>query len=48
MNHDISHRGHTPRLPGGDFSVTPVLWLTAIAAALTIAGLATFRRRDVG
>ena len=45
---DLSPYGHSPRLPGGDFSVTPVIWLTAIAAALTLAGLATFRRRDIG
>ncbi|MFG1912784.1 ABC transporter permease [Kribbella sp. NPDC048928] len=45
---NLSPYGHTPRLPGGDFSVTPVLWLTAIAAALTLAGFATFRRRDIG
>jgi ABC-2 type transport system permease protein len=45
---NLSPYGHTPRLPGGDFSVTPVIWLTAIAAALTLAGLATFRRRDIG
>lgn len=45
---NLSPYGHTPRLPGGDFSVAPVLWLTGIAAALTIAGFATFRRRDIG
>lgn len=45
---DLSPYGHTPRLPGGDFSVTPVIWLTAIAAALTVAGFTTFRRRDIG
>ncbi|HWD80098.1 MAG TPA: ABC transporter permease [Kribbella sp.] len=45
---NLSPYGHTPRLPGGEFSVTPVIWLTAIAAALTIAGFATFRRRDIG
>jgi ABC-2 type transport system permease protein len=45
---NLSPYGHTPRLPGGDFSATPVIWLTAIAAALTCTGLATFRRRDIG
>ncbi|WP_432939746.1 ABC transporter permease [Kribbella sp. CA-253562] len=45
---NLSPYGHTPRLPGGDFSATPVLWLTAIAAALTVSGYATFRRRDIG
>ncbi|MEV0795831.1 ABC transporter permease [Kribbella sp. NPDC050459] len=45
---DLSPYGHTPRLPGGEFSATPVLWLTAIAAALTVTGFVTFRRRDIG
>lgn len=45
---NLSPYGHTPRLPGGDFSVAPVLWLTAIAAALTVGGFVTFRRRDIG
>jgi len=45
---DLSPYGHTPRLPGGEFSATPVLWLTAIAAALTLTGFVTFRRRDIG
>ncbi len=45
---NLSPYGHTPRLPGGDFSLAPVLWLTAIAAALTVGGFVTFRRRDIG
>jgi ABC-2 type transport system permease protein len=45
---DLSPYGHTPRLPGGDFSATPVIALTAIAAALLAAGFTTFRRRDIG
>jgi len=45
---DISPYAHTPRLPGGDFTATPVLWLTAIAAALALTGLTTFRHRDIG
>jgi ABC-2 type transport system permease protein len=45
---DISPYAHTPRLPGGDFSATPVLALAAIAAALLFAGATTFRRRDIG
>ncbi|MGW5192923.1 ABC transporter permease [Kribbella sp. NPDC004138] len=45
---DLSPYGHTPRLPGGEFSAMPVLWLTAIAAALTLTGFVTFRRRDIG
>ena len=45
---DISPFAHVPRMPGGDFSVAPMLWLTAIAAGLIVIGLAGFRRRDVG
>jgi ABC-2 type transport system permease protein len=45
---DVSPYAHTPRLPGGDFSATRVIWLTAIAVALMAAGLIGFRRRDVG
>jgi ABC-2 type transport system permease protein len=45
---DISPFAHLPRLPGGDFAVAPLVWLTAIAAGLVVAGLAGFRRRDVG
>jgi ABC-2 type transport system permease protein len=44
---DISPFTHVPKLPGGTFSVTPVLWLVCVAAALTVAGLAAFRRRDL-
>ncbi|ADB34168.1 Putative exporter of polyketide antibiotics- like protein [Kribbella flavida DSM 17836] len=45
---DLSPYGHTPRLPGGDFSATPVVALAAIACALALTGYATFRRRDLG
>ncbi|WP_214105939.1 ABC transporter permease [Acrocarpospora catenulata] len=45
---DISPFTHTPHLPGGDLSPTPVLALTAVAAALIAAGLYGFRRRDIG
>ncbi len=45
---DISPFAHTPRLPGGEFSLVPLVALTAIAAGLMAAGLGGFRRRDVG
>jgi ABC-2 type transport system permease protein len=45
---NVSPYAHTPRLPGGDFSAGPVIWLTAIAALLLAAGFTTFRRRDIG
>jgi ABC-2 type transport system permease protein len=45
---DVSPFAHVPRMPGGDFAVAPMLWLTAIAAGLIAIGLVGFRRRDVG
>jgi ABC-2 type transport system permease protein len=45
---DISPFTHTPKLPGAELSATPLVWLTLVAAALIAAGLAGFRRRDVG
>ncbi|MFF7440765.1 ABC transporter permease [Streptomyces sp. NPDC008122] len=44
---DASPFGHLPKLPGPETAWTPVLILTALAAALTAAGLAGLRRRDV-
>lgn len=44
---DISPFAHTPRIPGAQFTVPPVLVLTLIAAALIAAGLTGFRRRDI-
>ncbi|QNE17938.1 ABC transporter permease [Kribbella qitaiheensis] len=44
---DISPYAHTPRLPGGTFTATPVIALLAIAAALLAAGFYTFRHRDI-
>jgi len=45
---DISPFAHVPRIPGGEFVAAPMLWLTAVAAALIVAGLSGFRRRDLG
>ncbi|WP_433324383.1 ABC transporter permease [Spirillospora sp. CA-294931] len=44
---DVSPFAHTPRLPGGDWSMTPIVSLLAVAAALVVAGMYGFRRRDV-
>ncbi|OKJ60908.1 ABC transporter permease [Streptomyces sp. CB02009] len=44
---NLSPFGHLPKLPGPDTAWTPVLALTALAAALVAAGLAGLRRRDV-
>jgi ABC-2 type transport system permease protein len=45
---DISPFSHSPQLPGGDVSATPLILLTAIAAVLVVVGLSAFRRRDIG
>jgi ABC-2 type transport system permease protein len=44
----VSPFTHIPKVPGGDVSVTPLIWLTAIVAVLTVAGLTGLRRRDIG
>jgi putative exporter of polyketide antibiotics len=44
---DVSPYTHVPSLPGGSFSATPLLSLSALALALGACGLVLFRRRDV-
>jgi ABC-2 type transport system permease protein len=44
---DISPFAHSPRLPGPSADLTPLIWLTLIAIALTILGTEAFRRRDI-
>ncbi|GII81631.1 exporter of polyketide antibiotics [Sphaerisporangium rufum] len=45
---DLSPFSHLLKLPGGEVTATPLLVLTAIAAALLAIGLHGFRRRDTG
>jgi ABC-2 type transport system permease protein len=45
---DIFPFTHTPKLPGGVFSATPVIWLCATALAMMAVGVAGLRRRDIG
>jgi ABC-2 type transport system permease protein len=44
---DLSPFAHLPKLPAAEFTLTPVVWLLAVAAVLAAAGLAAFRRRDL-
>jgi ABC-2 type transport system permease protein len=44
---DVSPFTHVPHLPGGELSWTPLVVLTAVAAAVATAGLAGLRRRDI-
>ncbi len=44
---NLSPFGHVPRLPVEEFSWTPLLILTAIAAGLIALGLYGFRQRDI-
>ena len=44
---DISPYAHVPKIPGADFTATPMVTLTVLAALLIVAGLAAFRRRDI-
>jgi ABC-2 type transport system permease protein len=44
---DISPFSHVPKLPGGAFTATPLLWLVCVAVALTAVGLVALRSRDL-
>ncbi|MFN2496741.1 MAG: ABC transporter permease [Pseudonocardiaceae bacterium] len=44
---DISPFTHLPRVPVEDVTAPPLLALLAVAVALTVTGLALFRRRDL-
>jgi ABC-2 type transport system permease protein len=44
---DASPFTHTPKLPGADFTAAPIFGLTVIAAVLVVAGVASFRHRNV-
>jgi ABC-2 type transport system permease protein len=45
---DRSPFTHIPRVPGGDVTAAPLVWLVAISVAMLAIGLAGFRQRDVG
>jgi ABC-2 type transport system permease protein len=44
---DLSPFTHLPKLPGVEVTATPFAWLLAVSAALALAGLVGFRRRDL-
>jgi ABC-2 type transport system permease protein len=45
---NVSPFEHTPALPTADLTIIPLAILATVAAALTSAGLAGFRHRDLG
>jgi ABC-2 type transport system permease protein len=45
---DLSPFQHVPQMPSQGFTLTPVLVLTGVAAALIAAGVTAFRHRDTG
>ncbi|MBO0823743.1 MAG: ABC transporter permease [Actinobacteria bacterium] len=45
---DVSPFTHVPKLPGGVFSLAPVIWLSVAAVAMAAVGVAGLRRRDIG
>ncbi|MGH3735259.1 MAG: ABC transporter permease [Micromonosporaceae bacterium] len=44
---NLSPYTHVPRMPADEFTATPLLILTGVAAVLVALGLAGFRRRDL-
>lgn len=44
---NLSPFAHLPQVPGGEVSAAPLLWLTAVAMAFVLAGVAAFQRRDL-
>ncbi|MEV0351468.1 ABC transporter permease [Nonomuraea sp. NPDC050680] len=44
---NLSPFAHVPRLPGETVTAAPLLWLAAITAALVVAGVGAFYRRDL-
>ncbi|WP_244163413.1 hypothetical protein [Rhodococcus koreensis] len=44
---DLGSFSHLPKLPGGQFDPTSVVWEAVITAALVTVGLMAFRRRDL-
>ena len=45
---DLSPFTHVPRVPGAEISVWPIAALAGVAIVFAAAGLAGFRRRDIG
>ncbi|ADJ42121.1 exporter of polyketide antibiotics [Amycolatopsis mediterranei S699] len=45
---DVSPFQHPPKIPGQAFTETPLVWLLAVAIVALVAGLAGWKRRDVG
>ncbi|WP_233221413.1 ABC transporter permease [Streptomyces carminius] len=45
---NISPFTHLPKLPGAEVTAAPYLWLLLLAAVPLVAGIAAFRRRDIG
>ncbi|MDQ3923439.1 MAG: ABC transporter permease [Actinomycetota bacterium] len=44
---DLSPFVHLPKLPGGDVSAAPLVWLTLVSVTLAAVGILGLRRRDV-